>query len=61
MPCICGKSQSRSLSVNMLILMAQINEFPDMRLYETSVKDVEMLCDNFVPGSTGRGVRVLMA
>ena len=34
--------------------------FPDMRLVDTTKKDVEIIADYFVPVASGRGVKVVM-
>lgn len=34
--------------------------FPDMKLVDTTVADVEVVADYFIPRSSGRGVKVVM-
>lgn len=37
-----------------------ITLFPDMQLYDTSVDNVEIVADYFVPRSSGRGVEITL-
>jgi cytochrome P450 len=34
--------------------------FPDMKLYDTTKRDVEIQADNYMPKASGRGVKVML-
>jgi len=61
-----SKGSRKCLGMNLayaelyLCLCYIIMEFPDMKLFDTTVADVQIIADDFIPRSSGRGVRVLM-
>ena len=60
------KGSRQCLGINLayaeiyLCLANLFHAFPDMNLYDTTIKDVEIQADNYIPKASGRGVKVML-
>jgi len=60
------KGSRQCLGINLayaeiyLCLANLFTTFPDISLYNTSLLDVEIQADNYMPKASGRGVRVML-